>query len=211
MYSILISTLMIRRLSTKLKRFTSSVHLIASNNQPIRSIQGSQTLPIIKTGLITSASSWGVVHYVEFLLQGIHQYSSLPWWAVIMGTTIVLRTFITVPLAVHQNKILAQIELLKPTIIEYSEAIKHNIVIKCRRENLPSHVASMRYKKEVNIQLRHVHTYIHTHIRTYIYIHTCTYIRNVHIYTYMHIRTYIHLHTYIYIYIHNIYIDRFVK
>ena len=69
----------------------------------------------------------------------------LPWWVIISGTTLLLRSALTVPLAIYQQKVVARIELLKPLISEYAEAIKHNIVVKCRREGQPVEEAERRY------------------------------------------------------------------
>lgn len=53
------------------------------------------------------------------------------------------------PLAIHQNKILTKMELLMPTLKEYQEAVEHNMVTKCRRENLLHKESNRRVKKEV--------------------------------------------------------------
>ena len=91
-----------------------------------------------------------VIHSAEKVLDVFHDYSHLPWWMVITLTTFTLRTIITLPLAVHQNKIIAKMELLKPTIKEYQEAVKHNVIVKCRRANLPVEEANRILMKEVN-------------------------------------------------------------
>lgn len=104
----------------------------------------------------TSVGFWDIINGVESCLVSAHVHSSAPWWGLIIGTTVVLRCALTVPLAIHQQKAGAKIELLKPVIAEYSEAIKHNVVVKCRRENQPVEEANRRIKKEVHS------TYIHT-------------------------------------------------
>jgi len=43
-------------------------------------------------------------------LQHVHDYSGLPWWATIILSTVVLRTGITLPLAVYQQVILGRLE-----------------------------------------------------------------------------------------------------
>ena len=90
-----------------------------------------------------------IIHTAERFLDGVHHYTYLPWWAVITCTTFILRSVVTLPLAVHQNKILAKMELLKPTLQEYQEAIKHNVIVKCRRANVPLDEANKRVMKEV--------------------------------------------------------------
>ena len=74
----------------------------------------------------------------------------MPWWVVIGGTTVLLSTVVMSPLLLYQHKIIAKIELLQPLIKEYAEVLKHNVVVKCKREGLPSHIAIRRLKIEVN-------------------------------------------------------------
>lgn len=99
--------------------------------------------------LYTYINTCGAVHYTEYFVQSVHQWTSLPWWAVIGGLTVTLRSLVTLPLAVHQNKVVTRMELLQPTLKEFSEAIKHNVVIRCRREGLPVEEANRRYRTEV--------------------------------------------------------------
>lgn len=66
-----------------------------------------------------------------------------------MLVTVALRSLVTLPLAVHQNKLLVRMELLLPTLKEYQEAVKHNIIGKSRRDNVPVEEANRRMMKEV--------------------------------------------------------------
>ena len=72
-----------------------------------------------------------------------------PGGPVIVLATVLLRSLVTLPLAIHQNKMLVKMELLLPTLREYQEAVKHNVIAKCRRANLPVEEANRRMKKEV--------------------------------------------------------------
>ena len=65
----------------------------------------------------------------------------------------ILRTAVTLPLSIYQNKIIAQMELLQPLIKEYGEALKHRIVITCRREGKTSDEANRKFKSEVHIYI----------------------------------------------------------
>ena len=98
------------------------------------------------------------VHLAQSVLQNVHDHSHLPWWAVILGSTFVLRSAVTLPLAVYQQKILAKMELLMPTLKEYQEAVKHNVIVKCRRANLPVEEANRRIRKEVIVSNRTLYT-----------------------------------------------------
>lgn len=94
-----------------------------------------------------------VIECAENLICSAHNLTSLPWWVVIGGTTVILRTAVTLPLSIYQNKIIAQMELLQPLIKEYGEALKHRIVITCRREGKTSDEANRKFKSEVHIYI----------------------------------------------------------
>jgi inner membrane protein COX18 len=98
---------------------------------------------------LSSDLPYTVIHTAERFFEGVHFYTHLPWWAVIACCTFTLRSLITLPLAVYQNKILAKRELLAPTVKEYREAVLHNVTIKCRRENVSHKIANRRVMKEV--------------------------------------------------------------
>ena len=104
------------------------------------------------TGLdLVQQAPVAAVHLAQSFLQNVHDYLHLPWWAVVLGSTFALRSAVTLPLAIHQQKVLAKIELLMPTLKEYQEAVKHNVIVKCRRANLPVEEANKRIRKEVTI------------------------------------------------------------
>ena len=70
-------------------------------------------------------------------------------WAVIVGTTVVLRSIVTVPLAVHQNKLIAKIELSQPTLHMMTEALKQRVTVECRRMNMSAEEADLEFRKKV--------------------------------------------------------------
>ena len=102
--------------------------------------------------LSTESSVYPVIHAAEVSFETIHSLSHLPWWAVVISTTVVLRSVLTLPLAIHQNRTIAKMELLLPTLKEYQEAVKHNVVVKCRRANLPVEEANRQLRKAVKTQ-----------------------------------------------------------
>lgn len=65
-----------------------------------------------------------------------------------------LRSIVTLPLAVKQNRIITHMELLQPTIKEYSEALKHNVVVKCKREGFSLEETNRRYRTEVGVVMQ---------------------------------------------------------
>lgn len=55
----------------------------------------------------------------------------------------------TVPLAVHQNKLITTIELSQPTLEMMTEALKQRVAGECQRMNLPAEEADRKFRKEV--------------------------------------------------------------
>ena len=64
-----------------------------------------------------------------------------------------LRSIITVPLAIHQNKLIAEIELHQPTVSMMTEALKHRVVSECRRSGVSADEADRLFKKRVYVHL----------------------------------------------------------
>ena len=83
--------------------------------------------------------------------QIVHQHSHLPWWALIMLSTISLRTLTTLPLAIQQCKLITKLELCQPKLAQYKEALKHNVIIRCRKANKSVEQANNMLRKEVCI------------------------------------------------------------
>lgn len=107
--------------------------------------------PITRRSLSAGNVIYPVINGAETSFKVLHNLSHLPWWAVVIAATIILRTLLTLPLAVYQNRVFAKMELLIPTLKEYQEAVKHNVIVKCRRANLPVEEANRQFKIEVNI------------------------------------------------------------
>ncbi|CAD7004432.1 mitochondrial inner membrane protein COX18 [Ceratitis capitata] len=64
------------------------------------------------SGIWLSLSQSTPVAYMQDALIALHDSSGLPWWASIVMSTVLFRTFITLPLAIYQHKIMARLELL---------------------------------------------------------------------------------------------------
>ncbi|XP_055528709.1 cytochrome c oxidase assembly protein COX18, mitochondrial [Wyeomyia smithii] len=72
-------------------------------------------------GFWTAISCSTPVEYVQQGLVSLHDCSGLPWWASIVVSTILVRSAVTLPLAIYQNKIvvrLEQISLEMPDIVK---------------------------------------------------------------------------------------------
>ncbi|XP_032228236.1 cytochrome c oxidase assembly protein COX18, mitochondrial isoform X2 [Nematostella vectensis] len=88
------------------------------------------------------------IYATQQVLEAIHTWTHLPWWATIIGVTVVLRTCITLPLAIRQNKLVAKIELLQPTLQMMTEALKHREAVECKRAGKTVEEFEKRFKKK---------------------------------------------------------------
>ena len=55
------------------------------------------------------------------ILLGLQQSTGMPWWLTIVSSTLVLRSVITLPLAVYQQRKLAQLEIMAPHMRNIAE------------------------------------------------------------------------------------------
>lgn len=123
---------------------SQQVHITLRSNRSVPAIA-----PLTSSCSLSSDSGfYGVIKATEASFEAVHTLTHLPWWAVVVTSTVVLRSLLTLPLAVYQSRVLAKMELLLPTLKEYQEAVKHNVIVKCRRANLPVEEANRRLKKE---------------------------------------------------------------
>ncbi|KAI0462860.1 hypothetical protein LJB42_003663 [Komagataella kurtzmanii] len=89
-------------------------------------------------------------------LQLIHQYSGLPWWALIPITTFTLRSLFTLPIAVLQRKRLQKQSVLRPLVtamgplLRLKLAQQASISQKLQRESIdffPTEATKLNYEK----------------------------------------------------------------
>ena len=96
-----------------------------------------------------------MAYCVKMLIINVSPYLR---WAVIIGSTAVLRTIITVPLAIYQNKVIAEIELRQPTVSMMTEALKHRVVAECRKLGVTAYEADRVFKKRVGYRYMYAHS-----------------------------------------------------
>lgn len=87
----------------------SSSIIINSNYQAYPSNHRQQRRNFTQDLWMSLSQSKAVATFQEVTIQ-LHDTSGLPWWATIMLSTILLRSCITLPLSLYQNKILAKVE-----------------------------------------------------------------------------------------------------
>lgn len=108
---------------------------------------------IIKTqsGIFKSLSESVPVSYAQDFLLNVHSSTGLPWWASIILSTIVLRSCVTVPLAIYQNYILAKLENLQLEMPAIVKELKRETAIAIRKFNWDERQAKMMFNRSVGI------------------------------------------------------------
>lgn len=86
-------------------------------HQPVRQLSVESAV----SGTWNAISQSVPVAYVQQGLVAIHDYTGLPWWMSIIVSTVIIRSAVTLPLAIYQNKIVARLELIS---LEMSDIVK---------------------------------------------------------------------------------------
>lgn len=110
-----------------------------------------ESLVKTQSGIFKSISESVPVSYVQEFVLSIHSYTGLPWWASIILTTVVLRTFVTVPLALYQNYILAKVENLGQEMPGIVEELKKETAIAIRKFKWDEKTAKFMFHRSVCI------------------------------------------------------------
>lgn len=105
-----------------------------------------------QTGIFKSISESTAVSYVQNFIVDVHSITGLPWWASIMFTTILLRTCITFPLAIHQNLIMAKLENLKLELPAIAQDMKKELAIAIRKFQWDEKRAKSVYMRSVSMR-----------------------------------------------------------
>ena len=84
------------------------------------------------------------------VLEQVHSWTGLPWWASIALTTFVLWSLITLPLAVYSQKILARVERLQPEIKEMAKRLKREVAMATKMYNWNNKFARVKFNTTVS-------------------------------------------------------------
>ncbi|XP_062431037.1 cytochrome c oxidase assembly protein COX18, mitochondrial [Rhea pennata] len=89
------------------------------------------------------------VHWAEGGLVALQAAAGLPWWAGIVCGAAVLRTAVTLPLAVHQSLLLAKLENLQPEIKKLAERLRYEVAVRGKQLGWSEKVARFHFKKNL--------------------------------------------------------------
>lgn len=101
------------------------------------------------TGIWHSLSQSAPVAYMQHGMINLHDLTGLPWWATIVLTTVGLRTLVTLPLAVYQNKILTRLEQISLEMPEIVKELKAETAFAMKKFNWTEKEARIMYNHSV--------------------------------------------------------------
>ena len=89
----------------------------------------------------------------QALLETIHSQLDIPWWLVIVLTTLALRSCFTLPIAIYQLKSTARLVAIQPLISSWRETLKTVLANDSRVKGLSYDAYQAVLRKEVWIKL----------------------------------------------------------
>ncbi|KAI9005440.1 60Kd inner membrane protein-domain-containing protein [Phycomyces nitens] len=92
----------------------------------------------------------------EAILNAIH-HAGLPWWMTIVGATIALRTSMTLPIAIYQQRSMSRMIELAPMVQSWAETLKVSVARESRELGYDN------YQKELKKQYRKKVNYLYAH------------------------------------------------
>ncbi|KAF9583871.1 Cytochrome c oxidase assembly protein cox18, mitochondrial [Lunasporangiospora selenospora] len=112
-------------LSKKEEDFDHTSSNIWSSPDLIQDIENTTLIPDI---VPEPTSINAILAGAHFLLEGIHS-AGLPWWATIFSATFLLRTTITAPVAIYQQRAIGRMMTLTPVLQAWLETLKASVRI----------------------------------------------------------------------------------
>lgn len=108
-------------------------------------------------GIWTSLSQSAPVACLQDGLIQLHDATGLPWWGTLVVSTFALRTAITLPLAVYQNRNMAKFEKVATIDLpEISKQLKQETAIAVRKFNWTEEEARQAFTASVGCGLWHI-------------------------------------------------------
>ncbi|EFN71834.1 Mitochondrial inner membrane protein COX18 [Camponotus floridanus] len=104
------------------------------------------------SGIFKMLSESTHVKIAQDSLLWMHDYTGLPWWSVIVLTTIMMRTAITLPLSLYQQRIFAKLENLKYEMDEIIKEMKKETSYGIYKYKWPKDYARRLYNHSVKKQ-----------------------------------------------------------
>lgn len=137
--------------SSRSQILTSDVNNYQKNQSCVQIQQNRQfSYTTAITTLWQSISNSTPVYYFQQGLIQAHDITGLPWWATVIISTVFLRTVVTLPFAIYQNKISARIELLTLEMPDIVQGLKRETAIAIKQFKWSEQQARVTYNRSVS-------------------------------------------------------------
>lgn len=137
--------------SSRSQILTSDVNNYQKNQSCLQIQQNRQfSYTTAITTLWQSISNSTPVYYFQQGLIQAHDITGLPWWATVIISTVFLRTVVTLPFAIYQNKISARIELLTLEMPDIVQGLKRETAIAIKQFKWSEQQARVTYNRSVS-------------------------------------------------------------
>ncbi|KAL1517796.1 hypothetical protein ABEB36_001520 [Hypothenemus hampei] len=105
-----------------------------------------------QSGIFKILSESTPVEYCQKFLLQVHDLTGLSWWANIIVSTIIVRSVVTLPVAVYQQIIVARLENIKLEMPEIANELKREVAIAVKLYNWDETTARNNYKRSIRKQ-----------------------------------------------------------
>ncbi|KAF2899096.1 hypothetical protein ILUMI_07085 [Ignelater luminosus] len=105
-----------------------------------------------QTGIFRTISESTPVEYLQNFVVDVHDITGLPWWATVMCTTVLLRSSVTVPLAIYQNYILGKVHHIQSELSELAKELRNEVAIAVKLYNWDEKTAQYHFKRSLKKQ-----------------------------------------------------------
>lgn len=128
----------------------NSLDLHLNNCQRHFSVQTTvESLAKSQAGFFKWLSESTPVEYTQHFLLSVHDMTGLPWWATIICATVLLRTTVTLPLAIYQYYILAKLENIKLEMPAIAKEMQKEMAIAIKMYKWDERTARVTYNSSV--------------------------------------------------------------
>ncbi|KAK2383035.1 mitochondrial inner membrane protein OXA1 [Trifolium repens] len=108
--------------SDKITIMTDVADVLKDSSSTVEAAVSSQG-PVVSEVAIAAADSYLPVQALQYVIDAVHSYTGLNWWAAIIVTTLVIRSA-TVPLLINQLKATSKLTLMRPRLEEIKEEME---------------------------------------------------------------------------------------
>ena len=108
------------------KKILNNCYEKCTLNHRYFSIEPSSYLALSNKLALSIANS-NIVSWSQTKLVLIHDVTGLPWWATLTIVTLSIRSLVTLPLSIYQQKILFKYESLRPEIEKIAQKLKKEV------------------------------------------------------------------------------------